>query len=202
MRAIRALGALVIAAAATVGMGEALADPRFMPTAGPATSPPGFVDFCRRHSEECDQSISRGLIVQLDDARLLDLTLINRSVNAQIAPATDRELYGVEEYWTLPVERGDCEDYVLLKRRQLMRRGWPASALLITVVRDENGEGHAVLTVRTNRGELVLDNKVDVIRTWAETRYTYIKRQATTDARRWVRIDPVRADAAVASIRR
>ena len=54
---------------------------------------------------------------------------------------------------------GDCEDYVLLKRKMLIDAGWPREALLITVVRDRKGEGHAVLTVKTDKGELVLDNQ-------------------------------------------
>lgn len=184
------------------GLADADEAPQFMPTIGPASMPAGFLEFCRRHAEECSAHTQRGLLVKLDDARLLDLTVVNRRVNAEIRPATDMELYGREEVWALPTAAGDCEDYVLLKRRELIRRGWPASALLVTVVRDEHGDGHAVLTVRTTRGELVLDNKVDVIRPWYETPYTYVKRQASTDAARWVRIDDSRPDAAVASIRR
>ncbi len=45
---------------------------------------------------------------------------------------------------------GDCEDYALLKRKMLMQAGWPREALLMTVVRDKKGEGHAVLTVKTD----------------------------------------------------
>ena len=64
------------------------------------------------------------------------------------------------ERWNYPDDGyGDCEDYVLLKRRMLMQAGWPREALLITVVRDKKGDGHAVLTVKTNRGEFVLDNQ-------------------------------------------
>jgi predicted transglutaminase-like cysteine proteinase len=194
------MAALGIAVAAGVaGADEA---PRFMPTAGPASMPAGFLEFCGKNRADCAARTGRGLLVKLDDARLLDLTVVNRTVNAAIKPATDAEIYGKEEVWAIPEKRGDCEDYVLLKRRDLIRRGWPASALLVTVVRDERGDGHAVLTVRTTRGELVLDNKVDVIRPWYETPYAYVKRQASTDAMRWVRIDDTRPDAAVASIKR
>jgi predicted transglutaminase-like cysteine proteinase len=193
-----AASAAVVAAAVVANAGEA---DRFMTTAGAATAPAGFVEFCREEPAECDDRTGRGLLVKLDDARWLDLIVVNRSVNQRIKPATDREMHGVEERWSLPTDRGDCEDYVLLKRHELKRRGWPASALLVTVVRDELGEGHAVLTVRTDRGELVLDNKVDVIRPWYETSYTYVKRQATVDAGLWLRIDD-RADQPVSSIRR
>ena len=88
------------------------------------------------------------------------------------------EIYGQTEYWTIPTTRGDCEDYALLKRKRLMARGWPASALLMTVVRDEKGEGHAVLTARTVQGDFILDNKVDEVKVWNRTRYEYVMRQS------------------------
>ncbi|WP_239507684.1 transglutaminase-like cysteine peptidase, partial [Enterobacter hormaechei] len=81
---------------------------------------------------------------------------INSHVNAAIEPVTDMEQYGVEEVWTYPISgRGDCEDYVLLKKQMLIRAGLPASALLITVVRDRKGDGHAILTVKTDRGDYI-----------------------------------------------
>ena len=73
---------------------------------------------------------------------------------------TDLEHWGVVEKWSYPEDGyGDCEDYVLLKRRMLMQSGWPREALLITVVRDRKGDGHAVLTVKTDKGEYILDNQ-------------------------------------------
>ena len=101
--------------------------------------------------------------------RLKELDEINRTVNHAIAPATDLEVYGVNEYWTLPKARGDCEDYALLKRHDLIGKGWPVSAMLMTVVRDEKGEGHAVLTARTVQGDYILDNKIEEVRVWNAT---------------------------------
>ena len=89
-----------------------------------------------------------------------DLVKVNDWVNETIKPLTDLEHWGVVERWNYPDDGyGDCEDYVLLKRRMLMQAGWPREALLITVVRDKKGDGHAVLTVKTDRGEFVLDNQ-------------------------------------------
>jgi len=107
------------------------------------------------------------------------------------APVTDLELYGKVEYWTYPTKnKGDCEDYVLEKQRELMERGWPESTLLITVVRDENNEGHAVLTVRTDKGDLVLDNKRRDIMLFADTPYTYIKQQSERNPLVWISLLP------------
>ena len=81
---------------------------------------------------------------------------------------------------------GDCEDYVLLKRRMLMQSGWPREALLVTAVRDEKDEGHAVLTVITDKGDYILDNQNKNILLWSETRYRFIKRQSQADPNVWV----------------
>ena len=89
-----------------------------------------------------------------------------------------------------PSGKGDCEDYVLLKRRLLAARGFPESTLLITVVRDENNEGHAVLTVRTDRGDLVLDNKRREVMRWADTPYTFVKRQSERNPLVWISLLP------------
>ncbi len=84
---------------------------------------------------------------------------------------------------------GDCEDYVLEKRRQIQALGVPLSNLLITVVRKPDGEGHAILTVRTNKGDFVLDNLSDRVKPWEDTGYWYLKRQASNHTGRWVSID-------------
>ena len=122
-------------------------------------------------------------------ARVVDL-------NHTIEPVTDLELYGISDYWTLPAHgKGDCEDYALLKRHLLIEAGWPASALLITVVRDEKQDGHAILTARTSHGDLVLDNKNDDIVVWHRTPYTFVMRQSYLDPKAWVALDPAQSAA-------
>lgn len=152
-----------------------------------ATKPPiGYVQFCRQYPSECNHGRSLAQRPVLTQERMNELLDVNARVNRAIAPVTDKALYGVEERWTYPLDRGDCEDYVLLKQRMLIDRGWPPSALLITVVRDTNGDGHAVLTVATSAGDLVLDNQEGTIRFWRDTPYDYLKRQSTTNPNAWV----------------
>ncbi|MET0408566.1 MAG: transglutaminase-like cysteine peptidase [Hyphomicrobium sp.] len=164
--------------------------PEFMRVYGSSQPPYGFVAFCERTPQEC-------IVTSADDSRyeatpqsLSELDEINRSVNHEIEPATDMEVYGVAEYWTLPKTRGDCEDYALLKRHRLIARGWPSGVLLMTVVRDEKNEGHAVLTARTTQGDFILDNKIDVVRLWNQTPYHYVMRQSYMDPKVWVSLDP------------
>jgi predicted transglutaminase-like cysteine proteinase len=168
----------------------------FMTTYEEATAPPGYIHFCQKNVLDCLPILPAPALARravLDGLRLEELENVNNLVNKTIRPVSDIELYGKREYWTYPVTEGDCEDYVLLKRRLLLARGWPVSTLLITVVRDEDGEGHAVLTVTTDRGDLILDNKQNVIKAWYETPYRYIKRQSPDDPLIWVALSPEQA---------
>ncbi len=176
-----------------------------MPVHGLSAPPPGYVAMCRREPRLCQSAPSA--VRASDDTRRIELTAerwimlmaVNSYINDLIEPKTDMELYGVEEYWTLPTTAGDCEDYVLLKRQELISRGWPESALLITVVLDEQDEGHAVLSVRTAQGDYILDNKHSRILLWTETPYTYIKRQSYRTPNTWVALTPQGGQPAVAT---
>ena len=118
---------------------------------------------------------------------------VNAWVNEAIKPMTDLEHWGVVERWNYPDDGyGDCEDYVLLKRRMLIQAGWPREALLITVVRDKKGDGHAVLTIKTDRGEFVLDNQEPQVLPWTKTGYRFVKRQSQSDPNVWVSLDEPR----------
>ena len=138
------------------------------------------------------------------DARWRELVEVNLHFNRSIIAMTDQVQYGVMEHWTYAkTGKGDCEDYVLEKRRELVRRGWPASTLLITVVLDKEGNGHAVLTVVTDRGEFVLDNQTDQILPWSKSELTFVKRQSPVDPNTWVELGRTlgRPDIATAGIR-
>jgi predicted transglutaminase-like cysteine proteinase len=156
---------------------------------GSVTSQPiGHYDFCQRYRNECGPT--RELMpVNMTPATWALINEVNLYVNKTITPATDQEIYGVEEYWAYPVTAGDCEDFALLKRRILIQRGIPTSDLLMTVVRKPDGEGHAVVTLRTSQGDYILDNLSDDIKMWYQTPYSYIKRQASYNAGRWVTIE-------------
>ncbi len=184
------------AASAVLALGFAVpsaqaqqADTPFMSTGGLTSQPIGHYEFCKRLPNECNLTFTQTAPVKLDQATWTKILQVNADVNARIQPVTDMELYGQEEYWAYPVVAGDCEDYVLLKRRELAEAGIPLSSLLITVLRKPDGEGHAVLTVRTDRGDFVLDNLTDAVKNWQETDYTYLKRQAANHTGRWVSIE-------------
>ena len=167
----------------------------FMRVYGSSQPPYGFVRFCEQNPEDCQARKDNVKRHRPTPHSFSELDEVNRAVNRAVRPATDAEIYGVSEYWTLPGERGDCEDYALLKQRILISRGWSTSSLLLTVVRDEKGEGHAVLTARTSQGDYVLDNKVEDVRLWNRTGYDFVMRQSYIDPRVWVSLDPNSASA-------
>ena len=176
-----------------------LSNPAFAPTTGPTSIPIGAAEFCKTHREDCGPSAGAVDVEPLTEAGWRQLVAINDAINTSVVPVTDSDLYRVTEFWTYPAGSGDCEDFALEKRRQLIANGWNPSALLMTVVRQQNGEGHAVLMVRTDRGDLVLDNQDGLVRLWNETPYQFLKRQSQANAGEWEQIEDSRTVLAVAS---
>ncbi|WP_412050852.1 transglutaminase-like cysteine peptidase [Hoeflea sp. Naph1] len=160
-----------------------------MQTGRVTSQPIGHYEFCKLHASECKPVKGSGAAPKVTDYGWEVVEEINRAVNFSVMPKTDLELFGKEEVWAYPDIAGDCEDYVLLKRYMLMERGFSAADLLITVVRKPDGEGHAVLTLRTSEGDFVLDNLEDRIKNWHDTPYRYLKRQASNNSGRWVTIE-------------
>jgi predicted transglutaminase-like cysteine proteinase len=178
----------VATGAAHAGAGQSLSS--YMRVYTRSEPPSGYVAFCGRTPEACQPLEHASDRVVLTDSRWQDLADVNQVVNRTVKPVSDLELYGTTEYWTLPNSSGDCEDYVLLKQRLLVERGWPQGSVLITVVRDEAGQGHAVLTARTSQGDYVLDNRYEIIRLWHETGYGFVKRQSYISPAIWMSLAP------------
>jgi len=191
-----ALGLAQAAAAATRQPPRASHEP----ITGATSTPWGWVDFCQRYVEECAGGQTTPVDVDLTARNWALIEQVDERVNHTIKPMSDWEHWGVIDQWDLPLDGyGDCEDYALLKRKLLISLGLPAQALLMTIVKDEQGEGHAILTVKTNRGDFILDNMRDGVRAWNALPYTYVKRQSQTDANIWEQIgEPTAAPASVA----
>jgi len=172
-------------------------------TVGDATRAPiGWVEFCIEYKNECTAKPSAPRDIVLTSKTWDDLIKVNNWVNDTIKPLTDMEHWGVVERWNMGEDGyGDCEDYALLKRKMLIQAGWPREALLMTVVRDKKGEGHAVLTVKTNRGEFILDNQEAEVLAWNKTGYKFVKRQSQADQNTWVALGEPRGAPAIVSAR-
>jgi predicted transglutaminase-like cysteine proteinase len=160
----------------------------FAPAGGITSIPVGASAFCKSHTADCKANPNAVAAASLSKTHWNELVQINNVINAAIVPVTDKEYYKVDELWAYPDGYGDCEDFALAKRKALIELGWNPSTLLMTVVRQSNGEGHAVLMVRTDRGDLVLDNQDGRVLLWNQTPYTYLKRQSQADAGQWVNL--------------
>ncbi|MDD9912812.1 MAG: transglutaminase-like cysteine peptidase [Alphaproteobacteria bacterium] len=154
-------------------------------------------EFCQRNPQECRLANGNGRM-KLTKIRWRQLVSINKWVNKNIIYTPEKG-----DVWGYPKRvyyyhrgkfrfkyKGDCEEYVILKRHKLIKKGWPASSLLITVVWDENGEGHAVLTARTAQGDYVLDNKSSKVKKWNKVPYKFRKMQSHRNPRQWVSLRP------------
>lgn len=199
------VGKVVAVAVLLLGTAQAFADtidfsnPAFAPTGKATSIPVGAAGFCKAHAADCAKPRKPEAAAALNDMRWSQLVSVNNAINTAVVPVTDEEYYKVSEYWTYPDGYGDCEDFALAKRKALIADGWSPSTLLMTVVRQSNGEGHAVLMVRTDRGDLVLDNQDGRILLWNETPYQYLKRQSQANPAQWVDLLDNRAQVVLAS---
>lgn len=145
-----------------------------------------WVDFCQTYSGECNLNLAEPTRITWTPAVASTVAAVNRRVNRGLRAMTDQDHLGMPDRWDFAEDGiGDCEDFQLVKRRLLAQAGLPHRAMRMTVVIDEKGEGHAVLTLITDRGDIILDNKTNAVMAWHETGYTFIKRESQ-DSRSWV----------------
>jgi predicted transglutaminase-like cysteine proteinase len=145
-----------------------------------------WAKFCEQFPSECAVDLSEPTTIHLTQQVWNTIVSVNRRVNVRIKPITDKDHWGLVDRWEFPDDgKGDCEDFQLLKRRMLVERGLPRRAMRMTVVIDELGEGHAVLMVRTDRGDFILDNKTSSVLPWDQTGYVYVKRESQS-GQAWV----------------
>jgi predicted transglutaminase-like cysteine proteinase len=153
---------------------------------GPAGPTQAWIDFCQRYPDECRVDLSQPAWISLNSQVWATLTQVNERVNSSILAVTDQDHWDVLDRWDFPDDGlGDCEDIQLLKRKLLVEAGLPLRAMRMTAVIDEQGQGHAVLMILTDRGDFILDNKRNAILPWRRTGYAFIKREGT-NGRSWV----------------
>jgi predicted transglutaminase-like cysteine proteinase len=166
----------------------------FAPVGDPKPAPYGWLHFCDAQPTECELQQQLPVFVRLTAERWAELNQINTIANREIDPVGDEDHYRIYEqdilnWWTYPDDgRGNCNDYVMLKRKLLIEAGWPKAALLMTVVVDRHGDGHLILMVRTDGGDLILDNMREDIVSWDRTGYRFVKRQSAVNPNDWVSI--------------
>lgn len=194
--------ALFASSMVSAALGDVVTTARepFMKTGARVPQPVGHYHFCKAHPAECRATASHAESKPLTEVAWQVIAEVNADVNGKIIQVTDEDFYGRPELWTYPKSAGDCEDFALLKKRELKARGFAESDLLITVVKKPDGSGHAILTVRTSEGDFVLDNLDDRVRPWWQTPYRFEKRQSSVDAGTWLLIKQPVEDIPMAAI--
>jgi predicted transglutaminase-like cysteine proteinase len=192
-------GRLLLALVTLVcGLASAAAAPRLTATR-PAPALAAWSVFCEQNALECAVNLAEPEIIRLDPEALELIDAVNRHVNRSIAPRLDMDHWGTIDRWDLPIDgQGDCEDYQLLKRKMLRERGLPQRAMRMTVVIDELNEGHAVLMIRSDRGDYILDNKTNAVLPWDQTGYVYVKREGQ-ETTAWTSLGGVASPTATAN---
>lgn len=156
--------------------------------ASPVLAPFQHVRFCIRYPADCKSDPTETQRVDLNDETSKLLDRVNRDVNAAINPMAKGYGVDLQDGWTISPLMGDCNDYAVTKRHELLQNGLPARALRLSVVQTASGIGHLVLVVVTSKGDLVLDNLTETIRSWQNTGYHWLKIQSAMDARFWYEV--------------
>jgi predicted transglutaminase-like cysteine proteinase len=151
-----------------------------------ALAPLQFVKFCMNNDTECAADAADRTLPSGDRAMSM-LREVNSSVNASITPM-QKSTNPMVARWTLSPSAGDCNDYAVTKRHQLIEMGWPKSALRLAVVLTNGGQGHLVLVARLADGDFVLDNLSASVRPWNAAEYEWISMQSGGNPRFWVAV--------------
>lgn len=154
----------------------------------PTLAPFQHVRFCLRYPSDCKSDPKENERIELSLETLELLKRVNRSVNLSITPTAKSYGSNLGDGWTIAPTIGDCNDYAVTKRHELLESGLPSKALRLSVVKTTSGIGHLVLVVVTTKGDIVLDNLTEVIRPWLSTDYHWLKIQSTTDSHFWYEI--------------
>ena len=155
--------------------------------ASPTLAPFQHVRFCLRYPSDCKSNPTENERIDLDAQTTELLKRVNHSVNISIIPIPKSYGPNLGDGWTIAPEMGDCNDYAVTKRHELLD-GLPSKALRLSVVKTASGIGHLVLVVVTTKGDIVMDNLTEVIRPWQNTDYHWLKIQSATDSKFWYEV--------------
>jgi predicted transglutaminase-like cysteine proteinase len=158
----------------------------------PTLAPMAHAVFCLRYRQDCDvhgvDFRRRNIAMTID--RLNELNRINREVNRDIIPQPN--LGGLAtETWLIAPSVGECHDYAVTKRHELLARGWPSRSLLLAEVVVPSGEHHLVLVVRMwdadskHESDIVMDSLNSTLRPVSLTSYRWVRVESPSNPKYW-----------------
>ena len=157
-----------------------------VPLDSPTLAPMAYSVFCVKYPKECEvrKIAFRGTKLELTVERMAELSEVNLKVNRNIR--FERNTQGLAgEKWLISPSTGDCNDYAVTKRHQLLERGWPSRSLLLAEVVTRSGEHHLVVVVRTKQGDFVMDSLNSTIRPWSQAPYRWARVQSPSNPKYW-----------------
>jgi predicted transglutaminase-like cysteine proteinase len=156
---------------------------------GPTLPPFAHSMFCVHYPTECKvrRMVFRGGKVRMTMRRWLDVIEVNSDVNHSIIPQQMNE-GPADEKWVISPARGDCNDFAVTKRHELIARGWPARALLLAEVVTSSGDHHLVLVVHVQEGDFVADNLHPNVRPWSDAAYEWVRIQTPANPQYWAKV--------------
>ena len=156
--------------------------------AAPTLAPFQHVRFCLRYPADCKANPTENERIDLSAETSELLKRVNHSVNISIIPTPKSYGPNLGDGWTIAPEMGDCNDYAVTKRHELLENGLPSKALRLAVVKTASGIGHLVLVVVTTKGDIVMDDLTEEIRPWQSTDYHWLNIQSASDPKFWYKI--------------
>jgi predicted transglutaminase-like cysteine proteinase len=180
------VGALSVGTAdarSRTAQGSSLVTP--IENAAPTLAPFQHVRFCLRYPSDCKSDPTENKRIDLNEETLALLKRVNHNVNMSIIPTPKDYGQTLGDGWTIAPDMGDCNDYAVTKRHELIENALPSQALRLAVVKTASGIGHLVLVVVTTKGDIVMDDLTEVIRPWQSTDYHWLKIQSATDPKFW-----------------
>lgn len=164
----------------SVSINAAMAATNYLIPTEPVLAPFAHTQFCLRYPDDCKKTNEMDAIkmVPLTPARRAELDEVNTDVNRSIVSQVQHEPVAKEQ-WLIAPAFGDCNDYAVTKRHELLAKRWPSHALLLAEVALPSGAHHLLLIVRTSEGDLVLDSLKPMVRTVAKAAADY----------KWVRME-------------
>jgi predicted transglutaminase-like cysteine proteinase len=152
----------------------------------PMLAPMAHTFFCLKYRDDCKvhKVVFRGGALTLTAKRWAELVRVNAAVNRAIAPHPNTAGLAAEK-WLIAPKSGECHDYAVTKRHELLALGWPERDLLLSEVVTSWGEHHLVLVIRTSDGDFVADSLTPNIRSWSKAPYQWVRIQSPGNPTFW-----------------
>lgn len=143
-----------------------------------------FAEFCHRYPSECIVTKGKKIIWNYKTKKYF--SELNIRVNKQIIEIPS-EIPLENEIWLLFPKEGQCHDYVVSKRHELIKTGYSSSDLLLAEVITQNDLHHLVLIIKTDKGDFIMDSLRNDVYPIELMEYRLLRMQSSENPNYWVK---------------